>query len=76
MERQMKRIVLIISMAFCSICAVGQEYEWRHVEMDGSRTGTASPSKENVAETVGTFKGGKYIAPNGKTFRKRKLWKQ
>ena len=39
--------------------------------MDGSRTGTASPSKENVAETVGTLKGGKYIAPNGKTYRKR-----
>ena len=39
--------------------------------MDGSRTGTASPSKDNVAEAVGTFKGGKYIAPNGKTFRKR-----
>lgn len=39
--------------------------------MDGSRTGTASPSKDNVSETVGTFKGGKYIAPNGKTFKKR-----
>ena len=39
--------------------------------MDGSRTGTASPSKDNVSETVGTFKGCKYIAPNGKTFRKR-----
>ena len=39
--------------------------------MDGSRTGTASPSKDNVAEAVGTFKGCKYVAPNGKTFKKR-----
>lgn len=67
----MKKIALIIAMALCGVGAVGQEYEWRHVEMDGSRTGTASPSKDNVPETVGTFKGGKYIAPNGKTFRKR-----
>ena len=58
-------------MALCGVGAVGQEYEWRHVEMDGSRTGTASPSKDNVAEAVGTFKGCKYVAPNGKTFRKR-----
>lgn len=58
-------------MALWSVGAVGQEYEWRHVEMDGSRTGTASPSKDNVAETVGTIKGCRYIAPNGKTFKKR-----
>ena len=67
----MKKIALIIAMALCGVGAVGQEYEWRHVEMDGSRTGTASPSKDNVAEAVGTFKGCKYVAPNGKTFRKR-----
>lgn len=67
----MKKIALIIAMALCGVGAVGQEYEWRHVEMDGSRTGTASPSKDNVAETVGTFKGCKYVAPNGKTFTKR-----
>jgi len=67
----MKKIALIIAMALCGVGAVGQEYEWRHVEMDGSRTGTASPSKDNVPETVGTFKGGKYIAPNGKTYKKR-----
>ena len=58
-------------MALWSVGAVGQEYEWRHVEMDGSRTGTASPSKDNVAEAVGTIKGCKYIAPNGKAFKKR-----
>ena len=67
----MKKIALIIAMALCGVGAVGQEYEWRHVEMDGSRTGTASPSKDNVAEAVGTFKGCKYVAPNGKTFKKR-----
>lgn len=67
----MKKIALIIAMALCGVGAVGQEYEWKHVEMDGSRTGTASPSKDNVSQTVGTFKGCRYIAPNGKTYRKR-----
>ena len=60
----MKRLFIILVTTLCGVCAVGQEYEWRHVEMDGSRTGTASPSKDNVAETVGTFKGCKYVAPN------------
>lgn len=54
----------------CSICAVsGQEYEWQRVKMDGSRTGCISPSKDNVAEAIGTFKGRRYVAPDGKVYR-------
>ncbi len=41
--------------------------------MDGSRTGTISPSKDNVTEALGEFKGGKYVAPNGKTYGKRSI---
>ena len=67
----MKKIALIAFIALWGVSAVGQEYDWHHVEMDGTRTGTSSPSKDNVAEAVGTFKGGKYIAPNGKVFKKR-----
>ena len=36
--------------------------------MDGSRTGCVAPSKDNVDEAVGTFKGRRYVAPNGKTY--------
>ncbi len=50
-----------------------QEYEWEAVEMKGERTGCVSPSKDNVAETVGTFKGGRYIAPNGKAYKKNSI---
>ena len=39
--------------------------------MDGSRTGCVSPSKDNVAEAVGTFKGRKYVAPDGTVFKAR-----
>ncbi len=49
---------------------MAQEYEWKAVEMKGERTGCVSPSKDNVAEAVGVIKGCKYVAPNGKTYRK------
>lgn len=38
--------------------------------MDGSRTGCVSPAKDNVSETIGIFKGGKYIAPDGTVYKK------
>ena len=38
--------------------------------MDGSRTGCISPSKDNVEEALGRFKGGKYIAPDGTVHRR------
>ena len=52
---------------------MGQDYEWEAARMDGSRTGTISPSKDNVTEALGEFKGGKYVAPNGKTYGKRSI---
>lgn len=36
--------------------------------MDGSRTGCVTPSKDNVPEALGTFKGKTYIAPNGRKY--------
>ena len=38
--------------------------------MDGSRTGCVSPSKDNVPEALGYFKGGRYIAPDGTVYKK------
>ena len=69
----MKRITLIAGLILSCFVAMGQDYEWEAASMDGSRTGTMSPSKDNVAEALGEFKGGKYIAPNGKTYRKRSI---
>jgi len=65
--------LLLSFIAFLGINAGmwGQEYEWRAVPMDGSRTGCVSPSKDNVAEAVGTFKGRKYIAPDGTVYKAR-----
>ena len=72
-ELIMKRITLIAAFVLCGFAAMGQEYEWEAAHMDGSRTGTTSPSKDNVTEALGEFKGGNYIAPNGKTYRKKSI---
>ena len=50
-----------------------QEYSWEAVEMDGSMTGCVSPSKDNVSEALGTFKGGRYIAPDGKVYGRNSI---
>ncbi len=72
-ELIMKKITLIAALTLSAFAAMGQEYEWEAAHMDGSRTGTISPSKDNVTEALGEFKGGKYVAPNGKTYRKRSI---
>jgi 2',3'-cyclic-nucleotide 2'-phosphodiesterase (5'-nucleotidase family) len=66
----MKRFVCIIAALMVTTALSAQDYTWRHVPVDGSRTGCASPSKDNVAEALGSFKGGKYIAPDGKVYKK------
>lgn len=69
----MKRLTLLAVFAFLCAGAAAQDYQWKHVEMDGSRTGCIAPSKDNVPEAVGVFKGGKYIAPNGKVYGRRSI---
>lgn len=66
-----RTIVLVCVFAFSAIAAAGQEYDWKSVQMDATRTGCVSPSKDNADESIGVFKKGKYIAPNGKEYRKR-----
>ena len=66
----MKRFVCIIAALMVTTALSAQDYTWRHVPVDGSRTGCVSPSKDNVAEALGSFKGGKYIAPDGKVYKK------
>ena len=66
-----RSFVLICVFVFSAIAAAGQEYDWKSVQMDATRTGCVSPSKDNADESIGVFKKGKYIAPNGKEYRKR-----
>lgn len=72
-ELNMKRVLFVAVLSLLGIVAAGQDYDWKHAEMDGSRTGCVSPSKDNVKEAVGYFKGGKYFAPNGRVYGKRSV---
>lgn len=67
--------IIIISVAFFGLgtTAWAQEYSWEAVEMDGDMTGCISPSKDNVPEALGTFKGGRYIAPDGKVYKRNSI---
>ena len=66
----MKRLVFIIIAVLFAGTLSAQEYDWKPVPMDASRTGCISPSKDNVREALGYFKGGKYIAPNGSVYKR------
>ena len=69
----MKKLAVIVAVALAALQAQAQEYRWKHSLMDGSRTGCEAPAKDNVDEALGIFKGGRYIAPNGKTYRKNSI---
>lgn len=65
----MKRLLLVSAFVlFCSAAVSAQDFSWKSVQMDGSRTGCTAPSKDNVRETLGYFRGKKYVAPNGKVY--------
>ena len=64
----MKRLLFSIALTCLCMGLCAQEYKWSAGRMDGSRTGCVAPSKDNVPEALGTFKGSSYIAPNGKKF--------
>lgn len=67
------RNLMCALMAFAMLGAItvsGQDFSWRRVELDGSRTGCTSPSEDNVSEALGTLEHGRYHAPNGRIYRR------
>lgn len=66
-----KHFLIVAVLSLSAAAAAGQEYEWKHVKMDGRRTGCVSPSKDNVRECLGEFDGCRYVAPNGIKYKKR-----
>ena len=67
----MNKFIAYIILSLLCLSAAAQDYSWRAVKMDGSRTGTASPSKDNVKEALGVYKAGRYSAPNGTVHGRR-----
>ena len=66
----MKRLFLAVLASCMAICSYAQNMQWSVIPMDGSRTGVTAPTADNVKEALGTVKGCRYVAPNGKVFRR------
>lgn len=64
----MKRTVLIGILLLAGASASAQEYEWKYVPVDGHMTGCTAPSRDNVKETIGEIRNGRYHAPDGKVY--------
>ena len=47
-----------------------RSFSWTQTRMDGTRTGVTSPNADNVREALGEIRGRKYVAPNGRVFRR------
>lgn len=67
----MRIIVTILAFLVCVSDAWTQEYTWKAVPMDGTRTGTYYAMPDEVDEAIGTISKRVYTAPNGNEFRKR-----
>lgn len=67
----MNKFIAYVILSLLCLSAAAQDYSWRAVKMDGSRTGAASPSKDNVKESLGVYKAGRYTAPNGTVHGRR-----
>ncbi|MGN1220257.1 MAG: 5'-nucleotidase C-terminal domain-containing protein [Candidatus Cryptobacteroides sp.] len=69
-----KSLMMFLSLAILLLparVAGAREYEWSPVDADASRTACSTVTKDNVSVSLGTFKGGKYIAPSGRKYCKR-----
>lgn len=64
----MKRTVLIGILLLAGASALAQEYEWKYVPVDGHMTGCTAPSRDNVKETTGEIRNGRYHSPGGKVY--------
>jgi len=62
------KLIVILSLFLLSSCK-GFEYEWRKVDMDGSRTGCVATRADNVSQAMGYItETGDYLSPCGKIY--------
>lgn len=67
----MRKFYTVLALVLICGSVSAQDYEWKSVKMDGSRTGCTAPSKDNVRETTGYIKNGRYHSPSGKVYGRR-----
>ena len=68
----MSKVKIIFLGLFVSCILVqAQDYDWKRVPVDGSRTGCVATSANNVDEALGTIdKRGNYHSPSGEVYSK------
>lgn len=66
----MRRLTLILALSLFATAVQAQDfsYSWSSARMDGSRTGSRSAGPNDVKESIGEVRGGRYHAPNGKVY--------
>lgn len=69
-EIVMKRLLTIVAALSLAFGLSAQEYSWKAVPMDGSRAGCRYAMQDDIDESIGTIKRGKYVAPSGAKFKK------
>lgn len=66
----MRIIFTLLTLCLFSFGLSAQEYSWKAVKMDGSRAGCRYAMQDDIDESIGTIKRGRYTAPNGRKFKK------
>ena len=66
----MRHLLTVLTTLFLVCGLSAQEYSWKAVPMDGSRTGCRYATPEDIDESIGKIEDGAYTAPNGRKFRK------
>lgn len=65
----MRKLCIVLLTILLAQTAFAQQYSWKRVLMDGSRTGVTAPSAEGISENLGEVKEDTYYAPNGKIYK-------
>lgn len=68
----LKSSLVAVSIVALSVSAGAQDFtfEWKKTEMLGNRTGVEFANADNVKDAMGEVRGSKYMAPNGKVYKK------
>lgn len=71
MKLRISVATVLLCLSLCGLSAQNLRTEWHGTSVDGSRTGCVAPHKDNVRESLGYIRHGKYYAPSGKVYGKR-----
>ena len=69
-KTSLRQAAVSLLLGILPVISSAQSYSWKTYSLDGTRTGVTCTADNPVPKALGTFKGGKYLSPGGRTFRK------